>query len=105
MHRKLRVDTTVRGLFSSLVMNETLDLSTTDLGSGVITLLTTDIVRTASAASDLMEIWAGLVEFSVAMWMLFQQLTVGSFGPIMVVCRTYRLTHSLLGFFPALTVV
>lgn len=79
----------MRGLISALVLHETPDLATSSQGSGAVTLLTTDINRIGVAACQLMDIWAGIIEFSIALKMLSGEIGIGSFGPILAVISKF----------------
>lgn len=76
----------------SLVLFRTTELDpASTAGSGALTLITADVNQISGAFEGIHEIWANVIEVSLAIWLLQRQIGVGCVGPaIIVICSLYR---------------
>lgn len=73
----------IRGSIVSMIYKQTLDWKSNDsTESAAMTLMSTDIERIMAGAEDLHEIWANIVQISVATWLLEQKLLWACIVPI-----------------------
>lgn len=85
MHKRNRLSTVVRGSLVSLVLHETSDLGATEEGAATLTLISTDVDRISKSVESIHDIWGGIVELILAVWLLTTQLGLGSIGPLLLV--------------------
>lgn len=79
-----------RGLLVSLILSSTVELNTfSTAGSGALTLITADVNQISTSFENFHEIWANVIELSLAIWLLQRQLGLGCLGPVAVVVREY----------------
>ncbi|MCJ1308488.1 hypothetical protein MMC25_002141 [Agyrium rufum] len=77
--------TKVRGALVSTIYRKTLDLnSSTNAGSGAVTLMSTDTDRISKGMERVHEIWASSVETCIAIYLLKRQIGLASIAPLLI---------------------
>ena len=74
-----KVITMIRGNLVNLIYQRTLELSTISLDQSVATtLMSADVERIGTGMRQMHDVWAGLIEIGLAMWLLATQLGVAA---------------------------
>ncbi|KAK9252722.1 hypothetical protein V1507DRAFT_490586 [Lipomyces tetrasporus] len=74
-----------RGGLIAAIYRQTLKLRTEDLGTAsAITLMGTDVERSATGLRDIHEIWASPIDIGLAVWLLERQLAVSCIMPVIL---------------------
>ncbi|CAG8925975.1 unnamed protein product [Penicillium salamii] len=97
-HQTDRIIAMVRGSLVTLIFEKTLRMSTSVVAdSGAITLMSTDIERISSCLREIHEVYSGLIEIVVALWLLARLLNVAVIAStIFVICKFYCLVFENL---------
>lgn len=102
-HQTDRIIAMVRGSLVTLIFEKTLRMSTSVVAdSGAITLMSTDIERISSCLREIHEVYSGLIEIVVALWLLARLLNVAVIAStIFVICKLSCLVfeHPMLIFY------
>ncbi|KAL2883225.1 hypothetical protein SGCOL_001416 [Colletotrichum sp. CLE4] len=82
-HKLFRYITMIRGSLVSLIMSNNLELDMTKASdpSAPLTLVSTDVRTICKSFEMIHEVWANPIEIGLAIWLLQQQLGLGSVGP------------------------
>ncbi|MCJ1311373.1 hypothetical protein MMC25_005044 [Agyrium rufum] len=84
-HTVYRMITMLRGSLVSVIYAKTVELSVTAVDESVaVTLMATDTERICLAAVGFHEIWGGLIEIGIAVWLLEKQMGVAAVAPAVV---------------------
>lgn len=74
-----KVITMIRGNLVNLIYQRTLDLSSISVDQSVATtLMSADVERIGTGLRQMHDVWAGLIEIGLAMWLLATQLGVAA---------------------------
>lgn len=92
----------IRGCLVSIIYDKTMQLpSTTAKGSAALTLMSSDVDRIALTAETAYEIWAGLLEIGIAIYLLERQIGWACIAPLLLAVGTYAINALCLGYHPA----
>lgn len=75
--------TMIRACLVAMILDRSVDLNdaSADLGSGTLSLMSSDTEQIVQSFEDFHEIWANPIEISIAIWLLARILGVGAIGP------------------------
>ena len=95
-YQATRFVTRVKGGLIGLVYQETMKARTVDLGqTTAIALMGTDVERIGHNLGQIHEIWASVLEVTVAIWLLERQVFLACLAPVVVIFRTYTILGML----------
>ncbi|KAI1866048.1 uncharacterized protein JN550_008026 [Neoarthrinium moseri] len=82
-YRAFRSMTMIRACLVIMILDRAVDLNnpSQDLGSGTLSLMSSDAEQIVQSFEDFHEIWANPIEIAVAIWLLARILGVGAIGP------------------------
>jgi len=85
----------LRGSLVTLIFDKTLRMSTSvAAGSAAITLMSTDIERIASCLREIHEVYASIIEVTLALWLLARLLNLAMIAStVFVICKPLQLTY------------
>lgn len=84
-HTQNRLITKIRGALISIIYHKTLQLSLTGADtSAALTLMSTDTDRICFVLQRINELWAGIIEFAIATFLLEQQVGAACVAPAFV---------------------
>jgi ATP-binding cassette, subfamily C (CFTR/MRP), member 1 len=84
-HAQNRLITKIRGALVSIIYHKTLQLSLTGADTSVaLTLMSTDTDRICFVLERINELWAGLIEFAIATFLLERQVGAACVAPAFV---------------------
>lgn len=76
----------LRGSLVRLIYRRTLELSSSALAeSEAVTLMSADVERIVTGLRQVHELWASFVEIALAIWLLYRELRVAAFAPMVVI--------------------
>lgn len=67
-----------------MVLHDATDIATEKDGESAVTLVTSDVNQILFGFETFHNIWSGLVELSICMYLLWRQVGFGSIGPILM---------------------
>ncbi|KAH7118766.1 multidrug resistance-like protein [Dendryphion nanum] len=96
MHRSYKCLTMLRGTLVSAVYTKTTEISITALdNSAAVSLMSTDVERLILGLRGLHDIWANMLQFALATWLLESRLGWACVGPIIVIICAASVTVGL----------
>ncbi|OLN96257.1 Multidrug resistance-associated protein 1-like protein 3 [Colletotrichum chlorophyti] len=101
-HKLYRFITMIRGSLVSMILSKNLDLvaSTGTDASAPLTLVNADVKTIYRSFEAIHEVWANVIEISIAIWLLQRRLGLGSLGPAITVIACAYGTAKLSKYMP-----
>ncbi|KAF2478209.1 multidrug resistance-like protein [Lindgomyces ingoldianus] len=96
LHRNYRCLTMLRGTLVAAIYTKTTEISITALdNSSAVTLMSTDVERLVRGLRNMHNLWANIIQFALATWLLSARLGWACVAPIIVTLITSALTIGL----------
>jgi ATP-binding cassette, subfamily C (CFTR/MRP), member 1 len=96
-HRAVRCVTMLRALLVTAIFNKTTEISITALdNSAAVTLMSTDVERIARGLREVHDIWAAVIQITLATWLLQREIGLACLAPVIVSASTFPLVSSCL---------
>ena len=87
----------IRGTLTAAVFKKATEISITDLdNSAPVTLMSTDVERIVRGLLDMHELWANIVQISLATWLIEGELGLACIAPIVVAAGMIILSTSFI---------
>lgn len=98
MHRLYRFLTILRGVLVTAIYSKTIEISTTAVdNNAAVTLMSTDVERLILGLRGMHDLWANVLQFGLAAWLLQTRMGWASIGPFVVIFIAIVITGSLAG--------
>jgi ABC-type multidrug transport system fused ATPase/permease subunit len=95
-HRALQI---LRGCLATALYATATDIrADADQDSASLTLMSTDLERIRTGLRNIHDIWAGVIEVSIASWLLYNQLGLAFLAPIVLVLLCFFATFYMARF-------
>lgn len=95
-HQVYRTITMVRGSLVATIFEKTTRMPTTDLNeSAAVTLMSTDVQKICDALAQGHEMWAGLIEIAIGVWLLSKEIGVALLGTLAITIVAVLATMSV----------
>ncbi|KAF2012008.1 multidrug resistance-like protein [Aaosphaeria arxii CBS 175.79] len=99
LHRSFKFLTMLRGMLVSAIYHKTTELSITALDdSAAVTLMSADVERLILGLRGLHDLWANVLQFALAIYVLESRTGWACVGPIIVILATVAIVVSLTSF-------
>jgi ATP-binding cassette, subfamily C (CFTR/MRP), member 1 len=80
----------IRGTLVTAIFQKTTEISITALGNSTsVTLMGTDVERIMRGLRDMHELWANVIQVTLATWLLSRQLGLACIAPLVIAGGIY----------------